>query len=148
MGSGGVGGGSGHRSHLSSQELSYRPHTLGLGGSIPSSDPQVRGCNLSFSTHPLFCLTDFWREAPWSHGLDHAYFRCPVHIWRSQWVSFYLLPVSAIQALSEPRPLCCAYCSVYVCGACLRQRVLCGHLGGDLAGGDCSHEGMRVSVWM
>ncbi|XP_028339662.1 large neutral amino acids transporter small subunit 2 isoform X1 [Physeter macrocephalus] len=35
---------------------------------------------------------DFWREAPRGHGLDHAHFRRPVHIWRSQWVPLHLLP--------------------------------------------------------
>ncbi|KAF6132984.1 solute carrier family 7 member 8 [Phyllostomus discolor] len=35
---------------------------------------------------------DFRREASRGHGLDHAHFCCPVHIWRSQWVSLHLLP--------------------------------------------------------
>ncbi|XP_070282657.1 large neutral amino acids transporter small subunit 2 isoform X2 [Myotis yumanensis] len=35
---------------------------------------------------------DVWREAPGGHVLDHAHFCCPVHIWRSQWVSLHLLP--------------------------------------------------------
>ncbi|KAF6132987.1 solute carrier family 7 member 8 [Phyllostomus discolor] len=34
----------------------------------------------------------FRREASRGHGLDHAHFCCPVHIWRSQWVSLHLLP--------------------------------------------------------
>lgn len=53
------------------------------------------GFYLFVSTHFLFSLPDFWREAPRSHGLDHAHFRCPVHIWWSQWLPLHLLPVSA-----------------------------------------------------
>lgn len=88
-----------------------------LGGSIPSSDAQMQRYNLSFSAHPLFSLLDVWREAPGGHVLDHAHFCCPVHIWRSQWVSFHLLPVSAVQVHSGPgATLLCILLCVYVGG--------------------------------
>ena len=90
---------------------------VGLGGNIPSSDTQVGGCDLSFYAHSLFSLPDFWREAPRGHGLDHAHFRRPVHIWRSQWVPLHLLPVSAVQALPGPEAtLLCILLCVYVGG--------------------------------
>lgn len=116
-------------------------------GTFPAVTRRWEAVTSPFMLTPLFSLPDFWREAPRGHGLDHAHFRRPVHIWRSQWVPLHLLPVSAVQALPGPEAtLLCILLCVYVGGLVSVSGVLYGHLGGDLAGGDCSHEGVCVCL--
>lgn len=86
----------------------------GWEGAFPAGTRRWGVVTSPFLLTPLFSLPDFRREAPRGHGLDHAHFRCPVHIWWSQRVSFHLLPVSAVWALPRLGPLCCAYRSVYM----------------------------------
>lgn len=76
----------------------------------------------------LFSLSDFWRETPGGHGLDHAHFCRPVYIWRSQWVPLHLLPVSAFQAPPGPgTPLLCVL--LCLCGGLVSiNGALCGRL--------------------
>lgn len=95
----------------------------------------------------LFPLPDFWREAPRSHGLDHAHFCCPVHIWRSEWISLHLLSVSAAWALLRPgATLLCTLLCLYMVALSLSAGVCVGIWMAGLKRRDCSHEGVCVSV--
>ena len=103
-----------------------------MGDRHSRSEEQAGTAYFSLATHFLFSFPDFWREASGGHGLDHAHLRCPVHIWRSQWLTLHLLPVSACPGHFWATFLCPLFC-VYLMDLSV-SRVLCYLLSGDFAG--------------
>lgn len=59
------------------------------------------------------------------------------------------LPGECCPGLSWTRGHSAVLIALCICGVFVSiSRGLCGHLGGDLVGGDCSHKGRCVSAWM
>lgn len=120
---------------------------VGLGGNIPSSDTQVGGCDLSFYAHPLVFSRRLLERSSWGSWPGSCPFPSPCpHLEESMGPSSPP-PGECRPGPSWARGHSAVHIALCICGGLVSvSGVLYGHLGGGLAGGDCSHEGVCVCL--